>query len=208
MVHGFGIYDSEKFGKAKTNKLYGYWSRMIERCYSEKSLRRHTSYVGTTVCEDWKYYENFHTWAIENYIDESCTLDKDIIDGKSKIYSPETCSFVPHRVNNCIIDRRSNTQYPVGVWYKQPSKGMLNERTKPYCAEIVKNKKSHKLGHFCTPEEAHAAWQREKIIYLNEIIDEYKNIVSDKVINGLKRRIDMLQDDINNGRITKSINKV
>lgn len=206
MVHGFGIYDGEP-GKTRENKFYGYWSRMIERCYSEREQLRHPTYIGCTVCEEWKYFSNFEQWAISNYVDNS-VLDKDLIDGTSKIYSPETCAFVPQELNKCILDRSSNSLYPLGVWFKKKTKGMINERKSPYIAEIVKYGNGVKLGSFSSPEEAHKKWQLEKITYFNELIVKYKFVVSSSVIDGLRRRINILQHDYDSNIITETINKV
>ncbi len=206
MVHGFGIYDGEP-GKARENVFYGYWSRMIERCYSQRSLQRHPTYVGTIVCEEWKYFSNFQEWAIKQWHD-GFVLDKDLIDGSAMIYSPETCAFIPQELNKSILDRISDTPYPLGVWYKQKSKGMTNERAKPFTAEIVKYGKGNKLGNFSTPEEAHKEWQLAKIKYFEELIEKYQSIVVSSVIDGLLRRITILQSDYDNNIITKTINKV
>lgn len=206
MVHGFGIYDGEP-GKAKENIFYGFWSRMIERCYSEKSLNRHPSYKGTIVCDDWKYFSVFEQWAKNNYV-EGYVLDKDLINGSSRIYSPQTCAFVPQELNKSIVDRKSETIYPLGVWYKNKSKGMVNERKKPFIAEIVKYGKGVKIGSFETPEEAHRAWQLAKIEYLNELIIKYQTFVIPNVLNGLQNRIDILKSDIDNNIITETVNKV
>lgn len=206
MICGFGIYDGEKGNTYHNNIFYRFWSSMIERCYSEKMLKRNPTYQGTIVCDQWKYYSNFEKWAKENYI-EGFNLDKDIIAGDLKIYSPETCCFVPPLINSCILDKNTSNEYPIGVSYIKKNKDGY-ERPSPYRATISMYGKQVHLKTFKTPEEAHQCWQENKIKYLNELIVEYKNIVGQNVIDGLLRRIDILTFDFENKIITKSINKV
>lgn len=207
MIYGVGIYDGLK-GKANNkNKMYQLWSSMLKRCYSEKFLENHPSYIETLVCDEWKYYSKFEEWAKEHYID-NYQLDKDLISGDRKIYSPDTCSFVPKELNTCILESNSNTEYPIGVYYQQKAKNRPNELLNPYRARIVKYGIVHNLGYYKTPEEAHKEWQIAKISYFNELIYFYTGKVHKKVLDGLQRRIVMLQNDIDNERITKTVNKV
>lgn len=179
---------------------------MIKRCYSEKYQETHKTYIGVIICDEWKTYSKFKEWYISNYKD-GYELDKDLIDGNKKMYSPETCSFVPNEINMCIIDKNNKNQ-PLGVCYHIPKKNMSFEYKKPYYAQIYKNKKKYHLGAFPTPEEAHTKWQLAKKEHLSDIIKKYNNSVSDGVIKGLQRRIDVLNDDLLNGRITLSLSKI
>lgn len=56
------------------------------------------TYEGCTVCDEWLYFSNFKKWFDENYI-EGFQLDKDIIIRGNKVYSPQTCCFVPKEIN-------------------------------------------------------------------------------------------------------------
>lgn len=205
MIHNFGIYDGD--GPVRSKKYYGYWARMIERCYSERELERNPTYKGTQVDSSWKYYTNFENWANKEFIVDEYVLDKDIIGGDAKIYSPETCCFIPQELNKCILDRKSDTVYPLGVWYKNKSKNMISERTNPYCAEIVTFGNSRKLGNFKTASDAHREWQREKIIYFHKLIQKYI-FLKPEIIQGLKRRIEKLQHDYDNYIITETVNRI
>lgn len=204
MICGFGIYDGEKGKASNKNIIYKFWSSMVERCYSEKMQKKNPTYIGITVCDDWKRYSNFEKWANKHYI-SGYELDKDIITINSKIYSPETCSFVPSIVNSCILDKETDTMYPIGVSFMKERNGYL--RPKPYRATISCYGKVKHLGSFSTQEEAHLCWQQAKCEYIIDLIKIYKNLDSN-VIAGLQRRIDILKNDINLKAITYSINKV
>lgn len=204
MIYGFGIYDGTFVGKNNENRIYQVWVGMIKRCYSTRHQSTNPSYIGTTVSDDWKLYSNFERWYNENYI-EGFFLDKDIIGGSKKLYSPETCAFVPREINNCITESNSSSsEYSLGVCYHKKKKSMMNEYKKPFYSQI----NNTSLGSFETQEEAHLAWQLAKRDSLTSLIEKYKDIVNQDVINGLQKRIDILTNDINNNLITVTLNKI
>lgn len=208
MVYGFGIYDGNFIGDNSKNKVYQCWRGMIKRCYSLKSLEKQPSYQGTTVCDEWKLYSTFEIWYNENYVD-GYSLDKDIINGSAKLYSPDTCVFVPRDINNSILESNNNESvYPLGVTYHKKKKDMVNEYKKPFYSQITKKGKSITLGSYKTAFEAHKAWQYAKVEYFNELILEYSGRISPKVIDGIQRRVDILNADINGSVETKTINKI
>lgn len=112
-IYGVGFNDYE--GCVRTNgetlKSYNVWRNMISRCYNTKNSR----YIwyglkGVKVCDEWLLFSNFKKWFDENYIDGYC-LDKDIkqkgVD--CKVYSPETCLFIPKSEN--VRERNSRCDY-------------------------------------------------------------------------------------------------
>ena len=97
---GQGKYKS-KFNKKQTIQ-YQYWFDMMKRCYSKDYHKRFPTYKGCTVCEEWLNYQNFGKWFDDNFYqieNEIMCLDKDILHKGNKIYSPDTCVFVPQRIN-------------------------------------------------------------------------------------------------------------
>lgn len=85
------------------NLNYSTWLSMLKRCYNIEFQFKHSSYIGCSVHEDWHNFQNFAKWYDENYYsigNERIALDKDILVKGNKIYSPETCIFVPHNINN------------------------------------------------------------------------------------------------------------
>jgi len=82
-------------------KSYITWVGMIQRCYSDVHQLKHNTYIGCTVCEECKNFQNFALWYKENYpsfeIENSrWELDKDLLVKENKIYSPNTCVFIPN----------------------------------------------------------------------------------------------------------------
>jgi hypothetical protein len=204
VIHGFGILDVSCEGGVRKNPHYGVWSRMIERCYSPKSLLRNSQYIVTEVCEDWRLFSKFQEWSSENYVD-GWTLDKDVIDLTGETYSPLTCCFLPQEVNKSILDSSAaRSEFGLGVWYKKPTKRMVNERKKPYVAEI----NNTKIGSFTSAREAHRAWQESKVSSLVQTATDWTGKIDDRAILGLVKRAYLIELDIKNKSITHSVSRM
>ena len=118
------IYGKGYLGEGKYNineggivKSYKVWNSMLQRCYAQEYLNRRPSYNDITVCEDWLEYQNFAEWFEKNYI-EGYHLDKDLLSKGKKIYSPETCVFLPNDINQFLSKMNSKGIYEMnGRWY-------------------------------------------------------------------------------------------
>lgn len=76
---------------------------MLNRCCSGKLHKRESTYINCKVCDEWLNFQNFSEWFKNNYYEvegQRMELDKDILNKGNKIYSPNTCIFVPHNINN------------------------------------------------------------------------------------------------------------
>ena len=105
-------------------------------------------------------------------------LDKDILVKGNKLYSPDTCLFVPKEINTLLTHRRKDKGlYPVGVSYKP--------RINRYRAQISKFKKVIHLGCFITPEEAFQAYKTAKEAYIKEVAEIYKDQIDPRVYEAL-----------------------
>lgn len=169
-IFGVGINDAsykvtihaEIEGKVKqigVCPFYQRWRNMLMRCYCESYLKKYPTYQGCTVCPEWLTFSNFRAWMETQEWDKQggTALDKDLILEGNKIYSPETCVFLPKRINLFLKDNKSTRgDYPIGVSY--------NSVVNKYFAQCSQGRsnKSQSLGYFDTPEEAHKAWKIEK----------------------------------------------
>lgn len=169
-------------GKYKTrvqNKLtkhYTYWQNILIRCYDEKQSNKRPTYERVTVCKEWHNFQVFAKWFDENYID-NWALDKDILVKGNKIYSPETCCFVPQEVNNLFTKSNSKRgDYPIGVYEYKSVK---------YKALIRKNDKLIYLGLYNTPEEAFQAYKIEKEKYIKQKADKWKDKICPRVYEAM-----------------------
>jgi len=98
------------------------WENMLKRCYSTKLQEKYPTYIGCSVSKDWHNFQIFGDWFDENYV-EGYHLDKDILSGGNKVYSPDKCTFVTAQLNNLIHRGYKNgvTKVKSGNWQAQIS---------------------------------------------------------------------------------------
>ena len=164
---GDGV-NSSRYGRGlpKTKK-YLTWFAMMQRCYSENSLKRKPTYENCSVDERWWNFQVFCDWYDENFYQiDDCVmcLDKDILVKNNKVYSPETCIFVPQQINKLLTLRQLHRgELPLGVHKNRNS----------YSAFCNKNGKSVYIGNFDTAEKALHAYIKEKEVTLKESAEKY-----------------------------------
>lgn len=182
LVYGVGINDVEH--PVNVNgailKSYSTWRSMIHRCYDSTFHDTQPTYIGCSVCEEWHRFSTFELWFEEHYV-EGWHLDKDLLNPSNKIYSPDTCIFVPGRINNIIGDPGTNKgEYPVGVSYQKNS-GKFRSRCRDTTGNTVH------LGVFDTPELAHDAYITAKLDTITKLKLELDEIDT-RLYHALMRR--------------------
>lgn len=184
-VYGVGFIGDEKsLNDVCITKSYYTWKNMIERCYCESSLKNYPTYTECTVIKEWHNYSNFKVWFDKNYYElesQVTNLDKDILHKGNKLYSPETCIFVPQRINNLFPKSdKSRGLYPVGV-------NKINDKYVAECSYLNEENKRcrKKIGRFNTPEEAFYAYKKFKEQYIKEVADKYKNKIPQKLYEAM-----------------------
>ena len=101
-VYGVGVVgDNVTKVKGVTTVLYNSWTGILERCYSSKLHKKHPTYKGCTVSEEWLYLDNYKVWFDKNH-KPSWEVDKDLLLKGNKHYSKENCRFIPKSLNNLI----------------------------------------------------------------------------------------------------------
>lgn len=169
-IYGVGFCDvkySVNLDNGSIMPSYNTWHDMLKRCYSEKLHKKEPAYIGCSVCNEWKYFSNFKDWFDSNYV-EGYALDKDILVKGNKVYSPETCCFVPKGLNSLLTNRKNHRgKYPLGV-----SKASYSDN---YEAAVYKNGKRVHIGTFKTIEEAFNAYKVAKEAYIKEVATKYYN---------------------------------
>lgn len=165
LVCGVGIND--RTGARSTEYLL--WRNMLKRCYDLKAKAAMPTYAGCTVSAEWLVFSCFQTWA-QQQPKESKSLDKDLLFPGNKLYSSETCVFVPEGLNNFLLDcSASRGPYPLGVvWHKVANKYRAR------CRDPFTKTYEH-LGYFTCPQEAHLAWKARKhqhaLVYASQQTD-------------------------------------
>lgn len=158
LICGVGTNDSDTKGKS-----YTVWRSMIQRCYSNSCNSKFPTYIDCTVCDEWLTFSNFKKWFDKNY-KNGYDLDKDILIKGNKVYSPQTCVFIPHRINTLLINcKLSRGELPIGVC----SYGDM------FQVKIRLNGKKKHIGYFATKEDAFIAYKKIKEEYIKDIALEY-----------------------------------
>ena len=168
---------------ASDKKVYWSWYAMIQRVYSEKHRGKFIAYEGAEVCEDWLNFQNYAAWCYSQKFfknkDENGKvyhLDKDLLFKGNKVYSPETCCFIPHEINS-IIQSANLGKQPSGIYFRE-SRGM-------YEAAVRIGGKKVALGAYKTPEEAFYVYKKAKESYIKEVAEKWKGKIEDRVYEAL-----------------------
>lgn len=153
---------------------------MLERCYSPKYHAKEAPYKDCSVCDEWLTYSNFKRWFDDpdNGYHGGYQLDKDILVKGNKIYSPDTCCFVPQEMNKLLMLRKSRRGVlPIGVAATGCS----------YRAQISINGKRFCFGLFTTPEAAFNAYKEAKEQNVKVLAEKYykEGKITERVYNAL-----------------------
>jgi len=168
--------------KGKQLDSYHNWIGMIDRCYNKKHSIKRPTYAECKVCNKWLTYSTFKKWYDNNYYEieeEKMCLDKDILFKGNKIYSPETCIYVPNRINVLFTKRQNERgKFPIGVDFIKK-----NNNYRSRC-NYEKNVSVY-LGSFSTPEEAFMPYKIYKEQLIKSIADIYKNKIPKNLYNAM-----------------------
>lgn len=191
LIYGVGLSLDGKFpkhilnGVRKPTKEYQLWFAMLNRCYSPN---QQDSYVGCTMSDNFKNFQYFAEWCQSQvgFGQKGFHLDKDLLVKGNKIYSEDTCCFVPREINNFLNIKSSkikNGNLPEGVCF---SISRTNGKDYTYIqAGIAVNGKRKSLGNFKTVEEAAEVYLVTKQRLAKELANKFKHEISDKAYNAL-----------------------
>lgn len=182
-VFGVGINDSVDI-TCYNDKRYTLWHSIIRRAYSDVYHKDKPTYKDIEVCDRWKRFSNFAEDIVKIPFYEKCItdeyeLDKDILGGDLKIYSPETVCFIPRSVNIFFSrNTQKDNDLPTGVTF--------NKRLNMYVASCCTNgKNTQHLGVFETLEEAEIVYKRTKQGLLKTLANSLKGEIEDRVYDKL-----------------------
>ena len=177
-VYGVGVLGNAKAkcGGVVTRE-YSIWSGMLERCFSEKLKNKYPTYKDCFCSESFKRLDVFSDWCRSQvgFNNPSFELDKDVLIKHNKIYSEDTCCFIPHEINGIFVKRDCERgDLPIGVSYN---------KTKLCYASVSVHKCAGKT--FNTPEEAFYAYKEAKETHIKEVANKWKDQIDIKVYNAL-----------------------
>ena len=177
---GEGNYKSKTSDNTKHTNQYTKWKGMLERCYDPKYSTKNNTYTDCIVCDEWHNFQNFAQWYDNNYYEienEKMCLDKDILIKGNKIYSPDTCVFVPQSINSLFIKSdKTRGDLPIGVTRE-------HKKYSAQCCNMLGIKR--RIGIYNTSEEAFLAYKEAKEETIKMIADHYKNLIPEKLYNAM-----------------------
>lgn len=136
--------------------VYRIWADMLNRSYNHKRHQINPTYSDCYVVNDWLSFSIFRRWVLGQDW-KGKQLDKDILTKGNKVYGPDTCVFVPAKLNTFMLDcGDSRGEHPTGVHLERDS-----GRFKAQCCNPFTRKKEN-LGRFRCPQAASEAWRARK----------------------------------------------
>lgn len=163
-------------------EAYSKWNNMFIRCYNKKYQEKTPSYKGCEVCEEWKLFDNFYNWFKDpqNGYRKNYHLDKDLLVQGNKIYSPETCCFVPQTVNSMMTRNQR-------IRGKVKSIGVTFRRGKYIARCNFGHKEAATVGVFDNEQDAFIAYKKAKEGYIKNLAEDLfsKEMITEKVYNAL-----------------------
>lgn len=185
-VEGVGIVgDISPNSNFQTRRFYDMWKGMLKRCYNEHALHKRPSYKGCSVSEKFLNFSSFYTWCLNQigHDQEGWHLDKDILVKGNKVYSPETCCFVPPEINILLAyNKAKESDLPTGVLY--------SKEKRKYRVQLNINGTRKHVGYFEDVGKAHQAYLKIKNGELLRIAEKWKSLIDENVYLALISYID------------------
>ena len=184
-VYGVGYLGEGKYKVSENGKdtdEYYIWHNMLTRCYDPKYHKKHPSYKGCKVEDYLLNFQHMGEWIEDNYYEvpgEVMHLHKDILCKGNKVYSRETCIFVPQRINSLFVKSdKTRGKCPIGM--TQIYSGDYQVRCRDGYGKNIY------LGTYTTKEEAFQAYKVYKEKLIKKTIDSYKGKIPEPFYSRLK----------------------
>jgi hypothetical protein len=186
-VCGIG-YNGNEYQATNCGKItneYQLWLGMLRRC-TEEYFSRNQTYKGVSCSENFKSYTFFYEWCQEqvgfgNKDEKGNTwqLDKDILVKGNKLYSEDTCVFIPSRLNKLLTKNDSaRGEHPLGVYF--------HKHTKKYYVQCQGlSGKQEFIGYYATKEGAFQAYKIFKEDIIKSVANKYKSKIDSRVYEAL-----------------------
>ena len=180
LVCGVGLNDRKhpSWVNGKTTREYSLWHKLIIRCYYLKYHQGNPTYVGCQASENFKSYFYFYEWVQKQvgFGQKGFDLDKDLLFKGNKLYSEDTCVFLPRELNTLLTSCKAGRgSLPIGV----------TAEGKSFRAKCRTDKPSPWVGSFKTPEEAFRAYKQAKEAFIKRQAEKWKNFLDPRAFAAL-----------------------
>lgn len=178
-----GVNDVVAAGYSCKGREFRLWQAMMSRCFSEYTKKVRPTYEGVTCQDSWKTFSVFiedvsSLKGFDKMLSDGWVLDKDILVKGNKIYSKDTCCFVPKEVNGCFTVRKLHRgECPVGV--------LKCRKSGKYVARCGYDGIRKHLGRFEDVTSAFLAYKECKEGEIKRLADKYKGEIDESVYQAL-----------------------
>ena len=179
LVCGVGVNDRKypAYISGRHTKEYALWNSLLKRCYSTQVHKTHPSYIGCSVSENFKNYSYFRDWCQTQigFGQKGFHLDKDLISKHNKVYSEDTCLFLPSQLNILLISNKAcRGELPIGVYLNQGK----------FRVKCSTGTPQH-IGYFDTHEEAFQAYKQVKEAFIKTQAEKWKALIDPRAFAAL-----------------------
>ena len=171
--YGVGCLGEGKYKVWENGKItdeYIIWYNTLRRCYDPKFHEKYSTYKDCMVEDYLLNFQHMGEWIENNYYEvtgEKMCLDKDILCKGNKVYSRDTCIFVPERINLLFVKSdKARGKDPIGV--DQLPSGNYQVLCSDGYGKLIY------LGTYPTKKEAFQVYKNYKEKIIKEVIDSYK----------------------------------
>lgn len=177
LTKGVGVFDVEGLVRNnETIKIRTLWNNMIQRCYYDKFQKRQKTYIAVSVSDEWLVYSKFESdilsmLNVDKFLNNDWELDKDLLVVGNRVYSKETCCFIPKSLN-------SNFSSFSEIFKSEKGVSLLPYGT--YRVVLGGSQKNH-VGCFKTKEEAVSVYRKKKCERLLSALEGYREYLDDRV---------------------------
>ena len=180
LVFGVGFNDGKFPVKVNGKQLREYmlWRHFLERSYCPKYQEIFPTYIGCSASENFKLYSYFHDWCQSQigFAQKGFQLDKDLLLRGSKVYSEDTCLFLPSELNNLLISSKvCRGGLPIGV-------SAHRDRFKARCCNTSRDRH---IGYFDTPELAFQAYKQAKEAFIKRQAEKWRAFIDPRAYEAL-----------------------
>lgn len=170
-------------GDPLKNTIILTWKGMMGRCYNPQYSENRPTYVECVTSQSWTNQVNFKAWFIKQiangYYQDGWELDKDLLFRQNKIYSEETCVFLPQRLNQLQqVKKDSEYNWLPGVNFDK-SRGKFK-------SEVNFDGKRHYFPRRETEMESFLEYKELKEKLVRADAENWKGIIDPRAYESLK----------------------
>lgn len=154
------------------------WQNMQGRCKVDGYLqKKEPAYIGCTV--GFLDFQHFAEWSVVQIgYNKGFHLDKDILSKNNKIYSPDSCVYVPASLNKFFNTRKNHRgACPIGTYW--------DTKRQLFVAQSSFDGKYHYLGGYEQSFDAFLAYKQFKEEVAKQLAHKWEGVVDPRVIVSL-----------------------